>query len=112
MLYHYGQNNSGGSFDFDGKAGITHHVIIEAKNTAEANERAGQIGIYFDEEYLIDCNCCGTRWSALWDDDPGMKSPEVYGESVETFKALTKWMGDNPEVFVHYADGRIEAFQG
>lgn len=110
MFYNFDQNNSGGSFDFDANMGITHHVIVEADNPSEANERAESIGVYFDDTYEVDCECCGSRWTSLWDGDTGSEHPEVYGDPVETYTPLINWMGEDPEVFVHYADGRVEAF--
>ena len=47
MFYHYSQNNSGGSFDFDQEEGITHHVVIEAESAYLADRRAESIGLYF-----------------------------------------------------------------
>lgn len=35
-FWHFSQNNSGGAFDFDHLAGITHHVIIEAYDQGHA----------------------------------------------------------------------------
>jgi hypothetical protein len=106
MFWHFSQNNSGGSFDFDAAAGITHHVVIEAASAAEANARAQQIGLYFDG--VGDCPCCGKRWSEV-DSDEGTEEPRVYDEDAFTYRGYNghRWMGENPEVFVHYLDGRI-----
>lgn len=112
MFYTYDQNNSGGSFDFDATAGITHHVIIEANSADEANEKAQIIGLYFDG--YGDCSCCGNRWyeQTTWY-DWGDEVPSLYGQPLKmsqdhpTEQFAIKWMGDDPEVFVHYADGRI-----
>lgn len=61
VLYEYSQNNTGGSFDVDEK--LTHRVYIEANSEEEANEKAFEMGIYFDGVYEgIDCECCGDRW--------------------------------------------------
>lgn len=110
MFYHYSQNNSGGSFDFDRKAGITHHVIIEAASAEHADERAEQIGLYFDGQG--DCQCCGNRWSAMgsWGGEDGTPTPQVYGLEVsETIPWVDSimWMEENSEVAIHYLDGRI-----
>lgn len=40
MWFHYSQNNSGGNFVYDAKSGITHHVVIEAKNASAADNRS------------------------------------------------------------------------
>lgn len=84
--YTFSQNNSGGSFvqndDLDG------YVIIEARNSAEANQKAKDIGIYFDgSETGDDCSCCGDRWYRA-DESDAVDYPSVYGEDV------TEWGGD------------------
>ncbi|GAA1064693.1 DUF7296 family protein [Streptomyces asiaticus] len=107
MFFTFNQNNSGGGFDFDEARGITEYVIVEADTADEANERAESIGLYFDGDG--DCPCCGDRWYAQWSNDRGREVPSIYDEPVETATALIKWMGDNPDVFVHYADGRVAA---
>lgn len=109
MFYTYDQNNSGGYFDFQ-KDDISHFVIIEADNPTEANFRAKQVGVYFDPGYEMDCDCCGTRWSEAWS---GTEVPEVYGKDVsngviEKCRFGMKWMGDNPEGYIHYKDGRVQ----
>jgi len=111
MFYTYNQNNSGGSFDFQ-KDAISHYVIIEADNAAEADFRAEQVGVYFDPGYEIDCDCCGSRWNEAWSDD-GTETPQVYGNDVtsgviEKGQFGMKWMGDDPEGYVHYKDGRVQ----
>lgn len=64
--FEFNQNNSGGSFEVDEKAGIGHSVIIEANNAIHANAIAENIGIYFNGcDSGSDCPCCGDRW------DPG-----------------------------------------
>lgn len=112
MFYNFTQNNSGGGFDFDADAGITHHVVIEADSPADANMRAQLIGIYFDDNYDIDCECCGTRWSEVWDGETGSEQPSVYGEVIDgNWKpSFIKWMGDNPEGFIHFKNGLIKPF--
>ena len=56
--YLYEQNNSGGVFTEPAK-----NVIVKASSYSEANRIAEENGVYFDEEYNIDCDCCGMRWS-------------------------------------------------
>lgn len=104
MFYHFNQNNSGGSFDFDETAGITHHVVIEARSASEANEKAEALGLYFNGEG--DCPCCGNRWSSQWWDEDGSDEPLVYG-SAPNDPNLMRWMEAGKEVVVHYADGRM-----
>lgn len=115
--YTYDQNNSGGSFDFDDKAGISTKVIIQADDPKHADYRAQRIGLYFDGSG--DCSCCGDRWSAQdygWGaHDSGTDEPEIYtGVGIQdwmTSEWFMKWMGpDRPEVYVHLADGRFAGF--
>lgn len=55
--YVFSQNNSGGVFD-----GPAKNIIIKAASENEANQIAEANGVYFDDDYEIDCECCGTRW--------------------------------------------------
>ena len=110
MFYHYSQNNSGGSFDFDISSGITHHVVIEANSADEANTRAESIGLYFDGGG--DCPCCGNRWSSAWS-DKGSETPELYGAELGVKKPDSSfgnfgWMQDGYETAVHFKDGTVK----
>ena len=107
MFYHYSQNNSGGSFDFDKDTGITHHVIIEADSAEEADDRGESIGLYFDGDG--DCPCCGFRWDCAWEGD-GEDEPLVYSTPPSQLEKSYKWMEPGHEVAVHYKDGRVEWF--
>lgn len=108
MFYNFHQNNSGGSFAFDRKAGISTEVIIEATSREQAIALAQAIGIYFDGvEAGVDCECCGDRWSEPWQE--GTEVPSQYGTPVmEDFEVECRWQEDgDPEIFIHYLDGRI-----
>jgi hypothetical protein len=111
-FFEYNQNNSGGGFDYDGDAGITHHVIVEADDAEHADYRAERIGLYFDGEG--DCSCCGDRWYAAsngWNDDAGDPVPSIYGTPVSDYDFGFRWMkGDRPEAYVHYLDGRVQGY--
>ncbi len=72
--YRYRQNNSGGGFE-----GPAIEVFVEADSEDEADEIAQEHGIYFDPLYLIDCECCGNRWSEAWDSYEQIP-PEYYSE--------------------------------
>lgn len=62
-FYQFRQNNSGGSFDYDDRSGLSVNVYIEAGTADEANSRAEDLGIYFDGvDNGSDCSCCGDRW--------------------------------------------------
>lgn len=61
--FEFSQNNSFGEWDHDPDTGIGYEVWIEATGPEHANERAEQIGLYFDGS---DCPCCGNRWHETW----------------------------------------------
>ncbi len=104
MFYHYSQNNSGGSFEFDKKRGITHHVVIEADSPSHANERAESIGLYFNGcENDRDCPCCGDRWYPVHVGD-GTEKALVYDKNPEDHKDM--WFKED-SVAVHQLDGSI-----
>lgn len=105
-FFTYGQNNSGGGFDYDAKGGITDYVIIEADDYQDANYRAERIGLYFDGEG--DCSCCGERWYEQWNDNGAYAEPSIYGDPIDSVKLRTYWMTNGEfNAFVHYKDGRI-----
>lgn len=115
-FYTYRQNNSGGSFAFDDKRGISVDVVIEAGSESEARNKAQAIGIYFDGcSTGQDCSCCGDRWSDYPDCDnqpkaqPGDLFP-AQDDPAQPFW-MHKWMEEGkPEGFIHYLDGRVEGF--
>jgi len=110
MFYTYNQNNSGGKFRFVENR-ISHFVIIEAADGAEADERAQEIGIYFNGcADGRDCKCCGDRWYPSYDE--GTEKPSVYGRPIteSPLKIMTKRMVKNPKGFVHYKNGVVEPF--
>jgi hypothetical protein len=121
-FFEYNQNNSGGVFHFDDR--VTSKVIIEAANAKEADEKAEDIGIYFDGVSAgRDCSCCGSRWHRAWDDE-GDKELHIYGAKPEELIVqgdtvlvppdkeggkpweTYKWRKGGPEVYVYFADGR------
>lgn len=82
LFFCFAQNNSGGYYKRDAKAGISEYVIVEARSEVHAIERAEEIGIYFDGVADgHDCDCCGDRWSRPYDD--GTPTPTIYGEDPE-----------------------------
>lgn len=105
MFYTYIQNNSGGSFHINPGRGIDYYVIVEAESPQHADDRAEGIGIYFDPEYLIDCSCCGSRWSPA-DDWCEHETPTVYGGEGVDFDS------DEVNTYVHYLDGTVRAGDG
>ena len=107
-FYHLTQNNSGGGFDFDEAAGITHHVVIEADSADEAAERAEAIGCYWNGvESGADCPCCGDRWYEPSGYD-AREFPHIYSEPLGIAQRGFGWMKDGREIAVHYKDGRVE----
>jgi hypothetical protein len=106
MFYIYDQNNSGGGFIVDDE--VTYNVIIEADSADEANRKAEEIGIYFDDNYEYDCSCCGTRWSRAWSND-GDAEPEIYGKPVAEYKEYWAKEGE-PWAHVYYKDGTKRSY--
>jgi hypothetical protein len=109
MFYDFRQNNSGGGFDFNADDGISVHVIIEANSAEDANERAENLGLYFDGcDDGRDCECCGDRWYSAWGE--GDAVPSMYGTPVGEAEAYMLWAPEGvAEAYVHYLDGRVEA---
>ena len=105
-FYTYNQNNSGGSFEIDKKAGISEYVCIEAMNSDAANARAENIGLYFDGCYNnIDCDCCGDRWYRA-DESDGKEVPSLYGNSIEEHEIQC----GQKSAFIHYIDDTFKEF--
>lgn len=100
-FYTYDQNNSGGGFVSDNN--VTFTIIIEAPSASEADTKAEEIGIYFDDDYEMDCPCCGTRWSRAWDSD-GEETPTVCGKPVEDYQEGWAKPGQ-PYAYIYYANG-------
>ena len=77
--FYFDQNNSGGSFVHDEMRGIGLGLFIEAESAESANDRAENVGVYFngcnDDR---DCACCGDRWSSAWGE--GDAEPNRYSE--------------------------------
>ena len=106
MFYLYDQNNSGGGFDVNDR--VAHYVFVEADSAAEADRKAEEIGIYFDDDFNIDCECCGTRWSRAWSDE-GEETPTIYGKPIEEHD--DPWMRDGkPRAHVYYKDGTKRSY--
>ena len=75
LFFTYRQNNSYGRYEFNDK--LSAYVIVEAKNAEEANKRAEELGIEFNEG----CSTCGDRWSRA-DHHDSEKIPMIYDEDV------------------------------
>lgn len=102
-FFGFNQNNSGGSFDVD--ENVCEYVIIEAKSVEQANNRAEEIGIYFDGcSKGLDCSCCGDRWNEAYDEEDGKEEPMIYNTPVKEAKSSCFRDG----CIIHYLDGRKE----
>lgn len=111
-FYTYNQNNSGGKFTFDHRNGISLYVIVEAETAKEADEKAEDIGLYFDGAY--DCSCCGNRWheaGGWWGDEEGDQYPSVFDRPVwekeedSPFSSIRWEQRGTPFTYVHFANG-------
>lgn len=61
-LYHFNQNNSGGTFVGP------RMIVVDAPDAATADAIATKHGVYFDGVRSgRDCECCGPRWYRSWD---------------------------------------------
>ena len=112
-FFDFRQNNSGGKFHTDAKRGIGISVIIEAEDWRDANDRAEDIGLYFNGcEDDRDCSCCGDRWYSQSDYDKGDDVPSVYGQDVSsgTYTNSMSWSWGSS--YIHYLDGRIVEVTG
>ena len=91
-FYEYSQNNSGGSFAVDGD--LCHRLLIEAETSKQADAIAEGLGCYWNGvDAGMDCECCGDRWYAQWNDD-GLTFPYSYGTfSKEEAESLAEVYG-------------------
>ena len=104
-FFEFSQNNSGGSFHEDEEEGIGTCVIVEARDWQHANERARQIGLYFNGcDTGRDCSCCGDRWYRLWEGEEGDPIPSSYGRPVWGCAANSY----RKAAYIHYLDGTKE----
>lgn len=105
MFYQYDQNNSGGYFVASDWVART--VIIEAESAREADYKAEEIGIYFDDDWRIDCPCCGSRWSRAW--GKGEETPQINGKDPADVHCSWTKVG-MPYVHIYYKDGTKTSF--
>jgi hypothetical protein len=104
MFYTFSQNNSGGTFDVNNR--VCEYVIVEADSAKDANERAENVGVYFNGcDTGADCECCGDRWYEQWDESDGKEVPSIYGTAVTEMTAGFF----RKQAYVYYKDGRKEA---
>ena len=104
MFYQFHQNNSGGRNDIDLDIGLGKLLIIEADSDKDANERAIDIGIYFDGvDNEIDCACCGNRWDRADSFTKGDAEPLLYDSPLNKLTESHRWLFP---IVVHMKDGR------
>lgn len=104
-FFEFAQNNSGGRFHQDPKAGIGHSLIVEAIDHNHANAIAENIGIYFDGcAKDRDCECCGDRWSSCYGE--GDEVPSHYGEPLTELGEKNS-QGEDRYYYVHFLNGEI-----
>jgi hypothetical protein len=101
-FYFFSQNNSGGDFVVDDN--VAEYVIIEADNYEQANDKAEDVGIYFDGcRGGMDCPCCGDRWGEV-DESDSSDVPSIYNTPIDQYKGGIF----SKEYRIHYANGNIE----
>jgi len=103
-FFTFSQNNSHGFFE-----GPAQYVIVEASDHHFANALAVSYGVYFDDEYDIDCECCGRRWNRAREHTADVE-PSIYGTPVFEYEPLFYFDRASAEVLIVYADGRRVKF--
>lgn len=96
--YLFSQNNSGGAFIVNDD--VAEEVLIQATSPEKANEKAEEIGIYFEGiEKEIDCECCGDRWSSATDYDKVNIDEYVKHSPMHYFR---------DDIYLYFFDGRVK----
>lgn len=76
QVFHFRQNNSGAIWRPPAV-----HVFIEAEDQDTAEAWAEDIGIIFG--WHDSCECCGPRWTRIWDTDDIMTREEAIEMAAE-----------------------------
>lgn len=97
----YYQNNSGGCNVVNDR--VAKFVFIEAESAEDADNRAEEIGIYFNGcETGRDCDCCGDRWDRAY---------EQTATAADALRSVYDWCLDqDPAAHVYTADGAKQSF--
>lgn len=110
MFFIYNQNNSGGSFVTN--KNLCHRVCIEANNEKKAEEKAEELGIYFNGvDEGIDCPCCGDRWHIAEEEVFPIRYGDLVFETPEEYlQILSNEYGGwtTPDARVFYKDGTVK----
>jgi hypothetical protein len=108
--FEWSQNNSGGSFVVDKK--LCHRLFIEAEDEHAAEQKAFELGVYYDGcADGIDCNCCGDRWYSpdeltfplKYSDDITFITVEEYAQHL-----ADKYGWTTPDARLFYANGTVK----
>lgn len=122
VWFEYRQNNSGGSFVTNDDVSI--YVLIQADDRVSANQKAEEVGIYFNGvSNGRDCGCCGDRWSKPWDELEEFSvyswtgkggSRKIYDNVLDYAQALAdgymRAKKGKPSVIVYFINGVKQAF--
>ena len=115
--YEFDQNNSGGVFVMDDDVSIK--VFIQSENAEGANQKAEEVGTYFDGcEKDMDCDCCGDRWYRAGDPLDSFKT-HFWGSENDEYDNISDYAqaladasvwaeDDKPAVIVYFADGSFK----
>ncbi len=111
--FEWTQNNSGGGFDVDKE--VCHRLFIQAESYEEAEEKALDMGVYYDgchEGY--DCPCCGDRWYEGDEVNPPDELRDRCGNMVKIngVEGYAQYLADQygwtePDARLFYSDGQV-----
>lgn len=105
--YMWSQNDTGGSFITNGD--LSSFVVIEAETLAQAEEKALNLGIYYDGvEDGHDCSCCGDRWYGC--DLVELEDGDTIEDYLQRNEDKYSWHGTM--TILHLADGSKKTFEG
>ncbi len=113
-FYEFCQNNSGGSFEVNEK--VCHRLFIEALSAEDANEKAGNLGVYFDGCDLgMDCECCGDRWSEAYEGSiiDLSEYSKSYNQDFKDIREVAQCLADmygwtKPDCRIFYLNGSVD----
>jgi hypothetical protein len=105
--YMWRQKNTGGSFITDDD--VSRFVVIEAEGYDQAEEKAFDLGIYYNGvDSERDCSCCGDRWYE--GDLVELKD----GDTIEDYlqREEDEYPCRDTMTILHLADGSKKTFKG
>ncbi len=108
MFYAFYQNSSFGLYYLDSVFAPV--MIVESDSVDDANARAIDIGIYFDDVNTgKDCPCCGDRWKMV-DQDDATPRPIWRDQNVKSMSKTPRFHDDYVECRVFYKDGTVKSY--